>query len=221
MKKAFTLSEVMLVLSVIGVIAALTIPGIVQNLQNRQITTKVKNFYSLTKQYYSNVAADNDESILGMPSWSGSSEVAMTDFFKTGTVLKNCSNGTGCWYNSAIKYLNKTDWLNLETLNTMGKLIMFDGTLVAFNKVSNDCSATYGNDYLTNSVCAYIVFDINGAPVPNTLGKDVFILWVTRTGIYPAGIKETAATMDSNTCDLSSTGWACSSKAIMDGNFSY
>lgn len=35
--KAFTLSEVMLVLSVIGVISALTLPGIIQNTNDKQM----------------------------------------------------------------------------------------------------------------------------------------------------------------------------------------
>lgn len=50
--KAFTLSEVMLVLSVIGVVAALTIPGIVQNLNESGYKTTYKKAFATANQVF-------------------------------------------------------------------------------------------------------------------------------------------------------------------------
>lgn len=45
-KKGFTLAEVLITLSVIGVVAALTIPGLVRNYQETQWKATVKKTYS-------------------------------------------------------------------------------------------------------------------------------------------------------------------------------
>ena len=45
-KKAFTLAEVLITLSIIGVIAAMTIPTLVLNYQRNITETRIKAFYS-------------------------------------------------------------------------------------------------------------------------------------------------------------------------------
>ncbi len=44
--KGFTLSEVLITLGIIGVVAALTIPTLIQNVSNRDVETKLKKFYT-------------------------------------------------------------------------------------------------------------------------------------------------------------------------------
>ena len=48
-KKAFTLAEVLITLSIIGVIAAMTIPTLVLNYQRNITETRIKAFYSKNK----------------------------------------------------------------------------------------------------------------------------------------------------------------------------
>lgn len=50
MKKAFTLAEVLITLGIIGVVAALTIPSLVQNHKNQVVENKLKKFYSEINQ---------------------------------------------------------------------------------------------------------------------------------------------------------------------------
>lgn len=50
MKKAFTLAEVLIILGIIGIVAALTIPTLNTNLQHKIATARLKNFYSTMKQ---------------------------------------------------------------------------------------------------------------------------------------------------------------------------
>ncbi len=50
MRKGFTLAEVLIVLAVIGVIAALTIPTLMTKWQDQAIITKLKKFQSVTAQ---------------------------------------------------------------------------------------------------------------------------------------------------------------------------
>ncbi len=47
---AFTLAEVLITLAVIGIVAAITIPGIVHKYKKTEIETKLKRFYSMANQ---------------------------------------------------------------------------------------------------------------------------------------------------------------------------
>ena len=49
-KKGFTLSEVLITLGVIGVVAAMTIPTIIENHQKQVVTSRMKKFYSTFNQ---------------------------------------------------------------------------------------------------------------------------------------------------------------------------
>ena len=44
MKKAFTLAEVLITLGIIGVVAAMTMPSLIQNYKERETVSKVKKF---------------------------------------------------------------------------------------------------------------------------------------------------------------------------------
>lgn len=46
MKKGFTLAEVLITLGIIGVVAAMTIPSLLQNHRKKVVETKLKKFYS-------------------------------------------------------------------------------------------------------------------------------------------------------------------------------
>ena len=47
MKKAFTLAEVLITITIIGVIAALTIPNLIQSYKRHQVEVSVKEMYSI------------------------------------------------------------------------------------------------------------------------------------------------------------------------------
>lgn len=49
-KKAFTLAEVLITLGIIGVVAAITMPVLINKYQEIVTVTKVKKFYSLMSQ---------------------------------------------------------------------------------------------------------------------------------------------------------------------------
>lgn len=61
MKKAFTLAEVLITLVIVGVIAALTIPLLVQKYQNMVVENKLKKFYSVMQQAIKMSEAENGE----------------------------------------------------------------------------------------------------------------------------------------------------------------
>lgn len=56
---AFTLAEVLITLGIIGVVAAMTLPALVQNYKEQETVTRVKKFYSVFSQAYAQAILDN------------------------------------------------------------------------------------------------------------------------------------------------------------------
>lgn len=50
--RGFTLAEVLITLGIIGIVASMTLPGIVQDYRERETVTRVKKFYSVFSQAY-------------------------------------------------------------------------------------------------------------------------------------------------------------------------
>lgn len=215
-QKAFTLSEVMLVLSVIGVIAALTIPGIMQNTQNKQAVTRIKRIYSLLNQAYTNNVATYESaenySLL-------SNEDYLNAFVSKMNVIKNCGNNSGCWYTNPIKGMDgSTVFSDFNTSGyTWGKAILADGSVISGGSWNDNCNHTDATiPELQNSVCGHIMVDINGQTGPNTLGRDVFRFYVTKKVILPFGIPG-----DGYLCNNTSSGWGCTAKVITENAINY
>lgn len=59
--KGFTLAEVLITLGIIGVVAAMTLPGLIQNYQKKVTATKLKKFYSTMNQAIKLSEADNGD----------------------------------------------------------------------------------------------------------------------------------------------------------------
>lgn len=213
-KTGFTLSEVLLVLSVIGVVAALTIPTLIQKVSNDQYVSKLKKEYSTLSQAFLLVQTDYNGDIT--PLFPGSATNVMNAFTTKLNVIKNCGTATGCWYNTPINGLNGTPtWPTPDTSFSGGKVILADGSLLFISNWSGTtCTGTYGTGPLANSVCGYIYLDLNGPSGPNIIGRDFFEFWITQSGIIPRG-----AFGDSVNC--TGLGEGCSAKVLQESTISY
>lgn len=63
--------------------------------------------------------------------------------------------------------------------------LLADGTAVDFYIFNKDCSNSSGQ--LQNELCGIIYVDIDGVKGSNTLGKDFFVFYIAKSGIYPRG----------------------------------
>ena len=59
MRKAFTMSEVLLTLGIIGVVASLTLPNLASGIQNKVLQTRLKRTYSELNQIATQFYAEN------------------------------------------------------------------------------------------------------------------------------------------------------------------
>lgn len=221
--KGFTLSEVMLVLSVIGVIAALTIPGIMQNTQNKQTVARVKKEYSTLSQAFTSIVADNDA--IQSADWS-TDATALKLFTDKLNVLKTCAKGaaTGA-ANCLATPATKGSFAEAVALKDAdyGGAVLADGTQMLLRPYGTGCAGTYTDPTASavttgGNVCADIIVDINGAGTPNVLGRDQFVFYVTRNGVEPAGVNDAHKT-DCNSTDKKSVG--CANAILSTNNVAY
>ena len=217
--KAFTLAEVLIALVIIGVVAAITVPSILQNTQRNEIVSKVKKADSVLKQSLYKIAMNE-----GLPVGDFSS-MSEDDFFnaftKTVNVSKLCTNGKlGCFTTNNFKYLNGgTSPYNFNRTNS---LVTTDGIAYGWNRKSENGNEDYcagkglTSEDKENCIGRFIV-DINGSSPPNHYGYDVFF-W---TIVNKKGIVATGSGDNSADCNRTSKGLNCAAKVLREGKISY
>jgi prepilin-type N-terminal cleavage/methylation domain-containing protein len=195
--KAFTLAEVLITLGIIGIVAAMTIPTLMNNIQDQQYKVAWKKAFSNINQVTQLLIMDNGGSLDGVFT---SNQNLMDNYGKYMKFVKTCGGNfvtDGCWPSYA-KYLGGTPRGDINGVGTGA--VLSDGTLAYFEFKSTDCTSPLG----TLLTCGYITFDINGFKNPNTIGKDEFQVYILKNTIKPAGIT------GSGDEDCSSYGWGCS-----------
>ncbi len=222
-QSAFTLAEVLITLTVIGVVAALSIPTLLSSSNATADVTQLKKTYATLSNAVKLYEAENG-SLKTAFSGDGSDAAdvdALNAIAPYLNIIKNCGSDTGCFHDSALKYLggtNEADNLDTEMNGRFGKAILADGTMLRVDDYSGACSANQGTGPLENTCGAFIV-DINGAKGPNQHGRDFFHFEVTESGVYPYGA------YDTNTCETNSTTIAtstgCTAKILAEGAINY
>ncbi len=167
--KAFTLAEVLITLAIIGVIAALTIPSVVQNYQKTQTVTQLKKAYSALANTTNLAIAEHGPVITWNLENNKSKEFADTYLIPYLKVSKNCGYTTSGDCAFKYTYLNSND-VQQDTGST--RFYLNDGTFIVLH--AYDASGTYKVSY------ADVFVDLNGQKKPNKFGKDIFhfIYWV-------------------------------------------
>lgn len=225
--KAFTLAEVLITLGIIGVVAAMTIPTLLNNTNDKETVTRVKKIYSVLSQAYTMAAQES-----GTPdTWNLSEDAQgtvnmMNQFVPYLSVTKKCigtaaSNYQGCFPAGDYYYLNSTAWTDIDALSTEQKVILSDGTLLTAEVHSSTCTAGWGLTGTDKQPCGAMTADVNGAKKPNQLGKDVFVFWVTKSGIYPLGLPQDSNSFEGQCKLAAATGFGCTAWVIYKENLDY
>lgn len=178
----FTLAEVLITLGIIGVIASLTIPTLMQKQKDMATISAVKKSMSVISNAF--ISAVQDE---GPPTgWTlGNGGVTILDnlapYLK---ISKNCGIRVGCFPTGSYKLLDRTtdDW-NIDSDFDSGKAMLGDGSLIV-TKTNGNCNDMIGT---LSNICGTIWVDVNGFKTPNTKGLDLFGFYMTKDKIVPIG----------------------------------
>lgn len=203
--KGFTLAEVLITLAIIGVIAAISVPSLIQKTNQAELITAWKKEFATLSQASAKYSFD-----------IGSiSKVNMAnDFGNYIKVVKKCSNSAQdgvCWHNVSQSY-----YLNGSTVDdsnngvpVASSFISSSGTLyLIYNQ--GICSSNITNYNHEDSSCGQVFVDINGFKKPNTWGKDIF-----GTNVYSDG---TVMPMSSDTDTMTADGYNCDSSTATSNN---
>ncbi|MBP7211765.1 type II secretion system protein [bacterium] len=208
LSRAFTLAEVLITLGIIGIVAAMTIPTLIQKTQKQQTITALKKVYSSLQQAVKLSEVDNG-SIEDWDFSTGSKVFLENYIISYVSPLKKCFVGSDiCWNQK--KNLNGS--LSYAQSNGIA-FILSDGTQVLF---------WHGVDFYE------VIVDINGFKLPNQMGKDVFELQLAKTpatnhtpNLIFIGSNKTREDMigakDSNSCNKLGTGLFCGALIQQDG----
>jgi len=223
MKKAFTLAEVLITLGIIGVVAALTIPTLVNNYRKKQFETGLKKEYSVLLQALDMYKQDNETPLKKEDTDQSHGEFKnkIKPYLK---ILVDCGDEQAgkyeakCvqngYYTQDKKYTYKTYSGNIanEDLFDDGQIILNDGSHLLFENVGNRGAV-------------FVSIDVNGYnKLPNKWGEDVFTFQLMNDGkLLPMGAEGTIYADENTFCSKTSlnrfNGIACANRAIYDSSF--
>lgn len=226
-KLAFTLAEVLITLGIIGIVAAMTIPALINKKQKAEIETQLKENYSIIQQ--SLKMAENDD--IAIDSYLAENIESVKSWFYTNLApyMKYshvCFNAEGCWQSmgptktlaGSVARYNQT---NIGVGYNIVTIKLNNGANVSFDSYgTNDIKTLLGRNCTYEDKALGIFIDVNGDRKPNIIGKDIYVAVWTDKGLLPAGIDETEATVDSNcsaTANTVNAGYYCLLKVKNNG----
>ena len=173
-KNAFTLAEVLITLVIIGVIAAATIPTLINKTQKQETVAGVKKAYSTLQSAVHKIALEK-----GYPqgdySFITDANSFFDDFAKTVHAIKRCNGLDGCIPLSVKALHGRADGI----ANYTNAVITSDGFVYTFaTSVSPRYSGIPDED--NGNLIGIFWVDVNGHKGPQTFGKDLFFFVLIR-----------------------------------------
>ncbi len=181
MNKGFTLSEILITLGIVGIVAVLTVPGVMRNYQNRLYTAQLEKIYAQLSDAAQAIMTDEH----------------VDNFYETtaGGALNaecltngNCTQGLGYFFNNYLKTVKKNcangDDKCVFTDNTTYKTVGGDNVNGLANQycIQTVTGASVCGFYNNDNKCLSMVVDVNGLAQPNVVGRDIFSMDMHKNG---------------------------------------
>ena len=189
----FTLAEILVTLGIIGVVAAMTIPSLMTNVQKKIYVNQLKVAYATIQEGFRRMMADDQtnelagtelysiivkpEGIIGGTPEEGEARKILSQYFKNAHVGYSLSGNTSDDCKVATKkgvaYYGLDDYESCEYLSVDNG---FQYILPNFRMIIHlvPCS--------DDGHCGWIYVDVNGASGPNSMGRDWFWFTVDQKG---------------------------------------
>ncbi len=216
-KQGFTLAEVLITLTIIGVVAAITVPSLMMNvdLDRKQAETGVKKVYTAvndaTRQI---VMMETTSHSMGQVNCADS-DCVRDLYAKYLQFIKTCSSGaqTDCLEGAPATSSDTTSFYSTAayaadpqqsggSVDFTGKslAVLADGTLMGF-KYDNTCSMVtkavinYEEEMTdVSGACVEVAIDVNGPKKPNKTARDRFQFPVGKLGVKMMPKNSTSST---------------------------
>lgn len=211
-KRAFTLAEVLITIGIIGIVAAMTLPGIIANYRKQEVLTRLKKTYATVSNAFQRAVyeygdveywnVDDMHSVVRdylMPNFTSAKAFLNVNCHYSGCFCQavpvnsnNYKGGSYSWSGSGAQGLT-------SPLPIGAPSVLFpDGSCLIFSKFR-------GNQ---NDAKLEIFIDVNGVDGrPNVYSRDVFSLWIDKKG----------RTMFLPYTNCASSDEGCFKQIVMDG----
>jgi len=172
--KGFTLAEVLITLLIIGVVASLTIPVLINNTNEAEYNVSVKKAYSEVSNAIKMIQTNN----------SGAVNVGTAETAVDATPLRNdfCNVMICNKIGTSVDIFGPTNYYAYKSsLSTWPMTYADDAPAAILNNgyLINFYSYTDCNKHNINA-CGAIYVDINGTKGPKMWGKDLYGFWIVK-----------------------------------------
>lgn len=220
MKKAFTLAEVLITLGIIGVVAAITIPGLMTAYKAHVLKTSFLKNYSVIQQVVRRME-DDEIPIEQFKTYFKNYLAGATYCGAVNNTLYGDKNGSSCFnkQNGLYKPINGTGTIPAGYMDD-AQYILADGTNIMFE---------WDGEHFFDGSHYWIYMDINGYKnPPNIAGYDLFVFQIIDGKLLTFGdkgtnINKTAITPELH-CDPKASrgyynGFACTHRAKAEADY--
>lgn len=225
---AFTLSEVLITLAIIGVVAAITMPSLINNIQDRQFIAKWKKAYSIINNAVYLASGEYEFCKGTFIEYSGTTNLCSKEqIIETyRQVLSKLNFADACLGNSGKSY----DILGIRTCNQGELTHIKDNNSPKCKSLSGDYDGYCADDaasvtaILKDGTWLYfagpfwnapkILVDVNGPAGPNTVGRDMYVVFLVKNKAIPYGAEKNYG-KDENICAKNAVS------SPMFGSFTY
>ena len=237
----FTLVGVLITLSIIGVVAIMTIPNLVSNYQKMVWTAQFQKSYATLEQGFRRMLEDDKAIALSQTKTfnsigenvdndSNGVSYKFCNYYSTaldGTECKDFLTNLGRYFkiSSIQKYTDSNNY-NLYCLNGNDHYHPYNGTVITLNDgtmIFNFLFTSQDPDNRTNNqmkgLVGHFYMDVNGTKLPNIWGRDIFSFYLGDNGIvYPYGALEVHEYTSDGPADTVVPYWRDSSDCNLAGN---
>ena len=209
-KVGFTLAEVLITLAIIGVVSALTVPGLMNSYQKQTYVTQLHKYYNETMQAAKLYLTDRNA--IDLKEAGLVNQAAVDTWVKTYfKIVQDCgTSGINCFAVGEYKKLNGQANAAFQS-TAYNHYVLASGVAIAVRAYSTGNTEIY--------------LDVNGKKGPNILGRDVFATMLYSNGTIddwdgtgPAPLSTTIReTLFQSYCNnTTSTWWGCFGKILND-----
>ena len=175
--RAFTLAELLITLSIIGIVSVIVMPTLMHNVQGKTLSVQIKNFISSIQQLAGDQMISNRTNVLAVTDFSDAAELMSSKNF---SISQSYSSATDAW-NAGYNCLNGSavsmyDSSKAGASGSQSRLLK-NGIIVTYVVDTSKVVSATGE-----RIQGHFFVDVNGTDSPNIIGRDVFSFYVTNKG---------------------------------------
>ena len=209
----FTLAEVLITLVIIGVIASMTIPTLMNNTNKQKYVSRLTKAYSTLKQGLNSIWQNNGVS---PGDYEFLKTIDLIDELAKVVAVQNKFNTiqefTGETISQKYRYLSGG---SLTGMTDAKGIVTSDGQIITYLRYTSGALYGLSTEDSENVIGRFFV-DVNGDKKPNKMGVDAYLFYLVKgKGIVPAGME------DSTTCRKNAGGQGCTAKVLKEKAINY